>query len=73
MVDITNPMMPDFTGGPVNFFKEVRAELSKIIWPTKEEIIKLTAIVIGISLVIGIYIGALDMLFLKITGLFVAR
>lgn len=65
--------MPDFTGGPVNFFKEVRAELSKIIWPTKEEIIKLTAIVIGISLVIGIYIGALDMLFLKITGLFVAR
>lgn len=51
---------------PLAFFKEVKAELSKVVWPTKKEAIRLTTIVIGISIVVGIFIGGLDFLLTKI-------
>jgi preprotein translocase subunit SecE len=37
-------------------------ELKKVTWPTRTETIRLTAIVIGISLIIGLYIGIIDSL-----------
>lgn len=40
-------------------------ELKKVTWPTKEQTIKLTVIVIGISLIIGVYIGIIDVLLTK--------
>ncbi len=40
-------------------------ELKKVTWPTREETIRLTVIVIGISLIIGIYIGIIDVLLTK--------
>lgn len=70
---IPTPMMPDFKGGPVVFLKEVRSELGKVVWPTRDEVVKLTAIVILLSLVIGVYIGGLDFIFTKFTDLLVKR
>lgn len=70
---LTTPMMPNFQGGPVTFFREVKAELTKVIWPTKEEVIRLTIIVMAVSIVIGIYIGGLDFIFTKMTDLLVKR
>jgi len=52
-----------------NFFKEVRAELKKVTWPTREQVIKLTIVVVVISLVFGIYIGGLDLVLTQATGL----
>lgn len=40
-------------------------ELKKVTWPTKKETIRLTAVVIIISLIIGIYIGIIDVLLAK--------
>ncbi len=45
------------------FINEVKAELGKVTWPTRPEVIRLTAVVIGISLVVGSYLGGLDLLF----------
>lgn len=73
MVDLKSPMMPDFTGGPVVFLKEVKAELLKVVWPTRSEVVKLTIIVIGVSVAIGLYIGGLDFVFTKMTDLLVKR
>lgn len=70
---IPTPMMPDFKGGPVIFIKEVKAELGKVIWPSKEELIRLTFVVIIISVVIGIYIGGLDLVLTKLTDVLVKR
>ncbi len=70
---IPTPMMPDFTGGPVVFIKEVKAELSKVLWPTRQEVVKLTIIVIFVSAAIGLYIGGLDLVFTKFTDLLVKR
>ena len=73
MIDLPKPMMPNFQGGPVVFFKEVRSELGKVIWPTKNEVVKLTIIVIFVSVVIGLYVGGLDLVFTKLTDFLVKR
>ncbi len=50
----------------VKFIKEVRLELSKVVWPTRAETIRLTILVIFASLLIGLYVGGLDILFVRI-------
>ena len=54
------------------FVNEVRSELAKVTWPTRTETIRLTAIVIAISLVVGLYLGGLDMLFTQMLKLLVS-
>ncbi len=48
-----NPIVAYFVGA----FEEFR----KITWPTKEQAALLTGIVVGVSLILGIAIGALDL------------
>lgn len=40
-------------------------ELKKVTWPTRQETIRLTTIVIVISLIIGLYIGIIDIALAK--------
>ena len=56
---------------PVIFLKEVRQELGKVIWPTRAETVRLTLIVIGVSVAVGLFIGALDIIFVQIMSLVV--
>ena len=56
-------------GSIINFFSEVRMELAKVTWPTREETIKLTLIVLAVSAIIGLYVGGLDFLYTKILSL----
>lgn len=48
---------------PVTFFKETYDELTKVVWPSRAEIFRLTAIVILLSVIMGLYIGGLDYIF----------
>jgi preprotein translocase subunit SecE len=50
----------------IQFLKDVRFELSKVVWPKREEVIKLTLIVFIISAIVGIYVGTLDFSFTKL-------
>ena len=50
----------------VSFFSEVKSELSKVTWPKKNEVIRLTSIVILVSLVVGLLTGGLDAIFTKL-------
>jgi len=61
------------TTNPVVFLNEVKTELAKVIWPTKQETIKLTIIVIVISLIIGVYIGGIDFILTNITDFLLKR
>lgn len=56
---------------PITFLQQTYDELKKVVWPTREELIRLTVIVIFISVVVGIYIGGIDMILTKITQLFI--
>lgn len=43
-----------------NIGGDIIEELKKVSWPSREETIRLTTIVILISLIIGMYIGTID-------------
>lgn len=58
---------------PLAFVKEVKTELEKVIWPTRAQTVKLTAVVIGLSAIVGIYIGSLDILFIKLVELVIKK
>jgi len=64
--DSFNITKPDFGTNPLIFFKEVRSELAKVAWPGRPEVIKLTAVVVGVSAVVAAYLGGLDFIFSKI-------
>lgn len=44
-----------------SFFKSIKAEFKKIIWPNKESLLKQSAAVIVISVVLGGVIALLDL------------
>ena len=56
---------------PLAFFRETLNELKKVIWPTKNEVIRLTGVVLIVSIIVGLYVGGLDFIFTKILALFV--
>ena len=43
------------------WFREMRSELKKVVWPTLPQVIKNTSIVIGMTLVVAIFIGIIDL------------
>ncbi|MBI2431142.1 MAG: preprotein translocase subunit SecE [Candidatus Levybacteria bacterium] len=51
---------------PITFLLETRDELKKVTWPRQQDIIRLTIVVILISVMIGFFIGALDFIFAKV-------
>jgi len=48
------------------FLKEARQEFRHVNWPTRNEAMRLTAIVIGISLGLAFFLGAFDFIFKEI-------
>ena len=51
--------------------EEIYAELGRVTWPTKEETTRLSIIVVSISIVIGLFLGVIDMAFSKIIAFFI--
>ena len=47
----------------LEFLKEVRAEISKITWPTRSELVESTFVVIVSVIAITIFIGLVDWVF----------
>lgn len=52
---------------PVAFIQQTFDELKKVVWPTREQLIRLTFIVMFISVIVGLYIGGIDFLLTKLT------
>jgi len=55
------------------FLKEVRLEMKKVNWPTREETIRYTLIVIGISVGVAIFLGGLDFIVTTLLKKFILR
>ena len=45
------------------YIKEVRAELKHVSWPTRKQAIIYTVVVIVVSVVTSLYLGAFDYIF----------
>ncbi len=55
----------------VTFLKEVRLEIKKVNWPTRQETLRYTLIVIGASIAVAIFLGSVDFLFSTLLNKFV--
>lgn len=56
---------------PLAFLSQTREELKKVTWPNTNEVVRLTFVVVAVSLMVGMFIGALDFVFAKIVELLV--
>ena len=46
-----------------SYLKDVRVELGKVNWPTREQTTRYTLLVIGVCLAVAVFLGGLDYLF----------
>lgn len=44
----------------INYLKSTKGELKHVNWPTRQQAVLYTVIVIAISIVTGVYLGVLD-------------
>lgn len=51
----------------VSFFKECIAELKKVVWPGKDDVIASVKVVLISTVIIAVILGLLDLLF--VTGM----
>ncbi|MDD4979874.1 MAG: preprotein translocase subunit SecE [Candidatus Omnitrophica bacterium] len=51
------------------FLKEVKAELSKVSWSTRQELMGSTAVVIAATFIMALFIGVIDILLSRILRL----
>ena len=53
----------------ITYLKETRAELAKVTWPTRNELIGSTVVVVVISVLLSAFTGAVDFILAKLAGL----
>ena len=54
-----------------DFIIEAKAELLKVNWPTKKQTLNYTLIIIAVSVVISLFLGSLDYIFVGILKKFI--
>ncbi len=67
---VAKPSVKERTSGVVNtvsqFLREVRVELAKVTWPTRKDTIASTSVVLVIVILIGAFLGIIDLVLSKI-------
>ena len=53
----------------VRYFQEARAELARVTWPTREQIVEGTQAILGFTVVAMVILGFYDLVFRFLIGL----
>lgn len=53
----------------ISFLNEVKEELNKVVWPSREQTIRYTILVIIVTVVVGLVLGGLDYILTLFTSL----
>lgn len=53
----------------INFIKEVKQELKKVSWSSRQELVGSTIVVITVTGMLGIFIGVIDLMLSKFLSL----
>ncbi len=56
-----------------NFVKDVRAEFSKVSWPTREDLVSSTGVVLVFSAVFAVFIGMFDLIISFVWGMLLGQ
>ena len=54
---------------PAAFLRQVKQEFAKITWPTRQEIVQMTIIVIVASVLLAFFFGMVDFLSRRLVGI----
>lgn len=55
------------------YFKEIKSETKKVTWPSKDQLLRQTLVVIVFVILIGAFIFLLDLLFGYLSSTLIAR
>ena len=55
----------------ISYLKETRQEMRHVNWPSRQNTIRFTLLVIGVSAIVAVLLGSLDFLFQFLLGKFV--
>ena len=53
------------------FFSEVRAEFGRVNWPTRDDLVNSTTVVVFFSLAFAIFIGLFDLVISYVRGILI--
>ena len=56
----------DFLRRAQEFVREVVAEFRKVSWPSRQELINSTVVVITVTVVVSLFLGAVDVMLARI-------
>ena len=59
--------------GVVTYFKEAKEEFKNVTWPARKETVRLTLYVVGVSLLVGLFVGGADAGLTKLLGLLILK
>lgn len=55
----------------IDYVKSVYAEMRKVTWPTRNELVSSTVVVIALSIIVAVIIFIMDTIFSSLLGLIV--
>ncbi len=58
-------------GGVKRYFREVRGEINKVVWPTRRAATNLTLIVLAVTVVMSAALGLIDWVFSQLFSLII--
>ena len=61
---------PKFFQNVGKFFRDYKNEIKKVVWPTKQTLVRNTLVVLAMIIIIGLFIFGLDTGLLNLLGLF---
>ena len=68
---MANSEKPNFFQRIKRWFKETAGELRKVSWPSREEALSLTRIVLIVTVILAAVLGVFDFIFARLVGLLV--
>ena len=52
-----------------NFFREVKIELKKVVFPSRDEVIGSTKIVVVLTIIIAVFLYSIDLILSSLVGM----
>lgn len=63
---------PGFFKKMAKFFKDMKSEAKKVVWPNKKQVINNTAVAIAAIVIVGVLVGGLDAVFAWLRNLLIS-
>ena len=56
------PKLPSMKGGLKGFFSDISNEMRKVVWPPRQDVVRLTTMVILVCIVFVLYLYAVELI-----------